>query len=106
MLGPVATRVALASPDEWRELRYQTQYGPETHSWPYYPAALEFSDAARDAVHRLPRESKTALEGEWHSKHRYVPLTTLDAILDRYSGVVVDLIIQRARVAGRRTSNF
>jgi hypothetical protein len=48
----------MLAPEWWKELKYQTQYGPEYTDFPYFPAALEFDALARNAInsgkHRFP----------------------------------------------------
>lgn len=104
LLGPLATDLHARHPQLWSDLRFQTQYGPESHSWPYFPAALEFQSVARESVYALTRAQREALVLEWRSRTRLISLTPVEAILDRYGMIVLDILIRRARAAGRRTS--
>ena len=106
ILGPVATELHEQFPEMWDALRYQTQFGPESQSFPYFPAALDFEGPAIESVHSLPTTKKAILLEEWVSSHRYVSVTPPDAILDRYAIVVVDILVNRAKTAGGRMSSF
>jgi len=52
----------MLAPEWWKELKYQTQYGPEYTDFPYFPAALEFDALARNAIMHLDalREYRTS----------------------------------------------
>lgn len=65
---------------------------------------MELEYAAREEVHSLPRAEKSLLVRDWRSCHRVISITPEEAILDRYGLVVLDILIQRARTAGSRTS--
>lgn len=106
ILGPLATRLHNELPRIWRSLVYQTQFGPEFPSFPYFPAAIELERPAQELVHGIPPAQKATLLKEWVSQHRLISITPAEAILDRYSAAVVDVLISRAKTAGNRTSSF
>lgn len=104
ILSPLATRVRSKQLGQWFSLTYQTQYGPEFDSFPYYPAAMEMEGSAREEVHSLSRTDKALLVEAWRAARRVISITPEEAILDRYGLVVLDIVIRRAKKAGSRTS--
>ncbi len=104
ILGPIATRLHKQLPQSWSSLCYQTQYGPEFHEYPYYPAAFEFEGHACNAVANLGEAEKKALVERWRSRTRLIEITSSERIIQRYGYVLTELIIARARAAGARTS--
>jgi len=107
ILSPLARRLRLDCSGIWSDLKYQTQYGPEFGEFPYYPAALEFQDPAQRAVAGLDQVEKRVLLAQWRSKSRHpYDFTDDDRILRQYGVILVDLIVNRARQAGARTSQF
>jgi hypothetical protein len=107
ILSPLARQLRLGDPGNWSDLKYQTQNGPEFSEFPYYPAALEFQDSAQRAVAELAAAQKIILRTQWRSKSRYpYEFTNDERILVQYGVILVDLIVQRARQAGARTSEF
>ena len=105
ILSPLARTLRLDCPGAWSDLKYETQHGPESAEFPYYPAAVEFQRAAHDAIDGLNGLGKRALVAEWRSKPRH-PSTfnDEDRILKQYGLVLLDLILVRARQASARTS--
>ena len=91
--------------EAWRSLKYQTQHGPEATDFPFYPAALEFANAAKEVLAVSPQDQRD-LVAEWKRTPRFVDLSTHDEILARYATVVLDQVVDRARVAAARTENW
>lgn len=87
-------------------LKYETQHGPRSSQFPYYPAALEYEPIAKEAVLSLPPEVKRGLVLQWRSRFRLIDLTQEEAILSGYATVIVDEIIRRAELAGSRTIHW
>jgi hypothetical protein len=104
ILSRLARALRLNCSEAWSDLRHQTQHGPECAEFPYYPAAVEFQPAARDAIAGLCDSDKRVLLAEWRSMPRHPYTFTEDGrILIQYGLVLLDLIVRRARMAGRRT---
>jgi hypothetical protein len=107
ILSPLASSLRSDFPGMWSDLKYETQYGPEFGEFPYYPAAIEFQDAAQQAIAGLSDSDKIVLVEAWRSKPRYpYEFTQPERILQQYGVILVDLIVTRARQAGARTSEF
>ena len=107
ILFPLASSLRSEFPGMWADLKYETQYGPESCEFPYYPAAIEFQDSAQQAIAGLSDSDKMALVEAWRSKPRYpCDFTHPDRILQQYGVILVDLIVTRARQAGARTNEF
>ena len=107
ILSPLARSLRLDKPGLWSDLKYQSQNGPEFAEFPYYPAAIEFQEAAQQIIAALESGDKTALVTAWRSKPRYPYTFTEDErILKQYGVILLDLIVKRARHAGSRTSEF
>ena len=107
ILSPLARQLRLDDPEGWSSLKYETQHGPEIADFPYYPAAIEFQKAAKDAITALSGDEKSVLIAQWRSKPRYPYHFTEDQrILRQYEVILVDLLVKRARQAGARTSDF
>jgi hypothetical protein len=106
LLNPVASGVIDSNRGIWATLKYETQFGPEFHSFPYYPAAAELNRESKAAVKALSIDARHELVHLWKGSRRLIDLETEDEILTRYGMVVLDLIVQRARRAGSRTSNW
>jgi hypothetical protein len=85
----------------WNDLRYQTQFGSEHDEFPFFPAALELMPIATEAVHDLPPMVKAQLIDIWTSERRAID-GPAEAILDRCGTMVLELLVARARAAGRR----
>lgn len=107
ILSPLARRLRLDHPYNWSDLKYETQHGPESHEFPYYPSALEFQEPAHLAIAGLSDSDKSVLLAQWRSKSRYpYEFTDDERILKPYGIILVDQIVIRARQAGARTSGF
>lgn len=65
---------------------------------------MELEGAAREAVHSLNRKQRSVLIEQWRLQTRLISITPAEAILDRYGLFVLDILINRARSAGARTS--
>jgi hypothetical protein len=107
ILSPLVQQLRLDDPAMWTDLKYQTQFGPEFADFPYYPAALEFQEPAQQLIDGLDTNEKSVLVAQWKSKSRY-PYTFTDdpRILRQYAVIAVDQLVQRAKQAGSRTSEF
>ena len=92
--------------DAWSSLKYQIEHGLEAMDFPYYPAALEFTDAARAVIRALTEEEKGDLIAEWRRVPRDAePMSDVE-ILSRYAAVILDEVVTRARMAAARTVNW
>jgi len=96
----------LDCPGIWSDLKRETQYGPEFSEFPYYPAAMEFQHPAQQAITGLDMGEKSILLAQWRSKPRLYDFTDDERILRQYGIILVDLIVNRARQAVARTSEF
>lgn len=106
ILSPIASELRLAHPHDWWSLKYQTQFGPEFDDWPHFVAALEFVRPAEEAVHGLPRSAKSLLVAEWRSKPRDRSVTPIEAVLDGYASMIIEVLVKRAITAGERTDSW
>lgn len=105
ILSPLIQRLRLDAQELWSSLKYETHYGPEFVSFPYFHAAIEFRDMAHEAIAGLDASEKIILLSEWRSKSRHPYTFTDDArILQQYEIIVLDQLVKRARQAGRRTN--
>lgn len=102
LLGRLASQVKARNEAIWHRLKYETQFGPESWDFPYYPAALELSATTIEIVYSLSQEEKEVLLHEWQTQTWRDISGPTEAILDRFGVMVLDLIINRARAAGRR----
>lgn len=106
ILGPLIPSLRIADPNGWWSLKYQTQFGPEFGDFPYYPAALEFERPAQQAIGALDAKEKTALVKSWQSRPRLLHPESDDAILQQYAVILLDALVQTARRAGARTTEW
>src|SRR5438067_2306109 len=95
----LATLVRQGDVNAWHSLKYQTQFGPEFAEFPYYPAALELSKAAEDAIAACGPAEKTVLIADSLASSN-ARSDSEGTILNRYSAVILDALISRARSAG------
>jgi hypothetical protein len=89
----------------WDSLKFQTEHGPETTDFPYYPAALDFVEAAKEAVQALSAQEKQDLIAEWKRVPRLVDRSSEDSILAGYAVVVLDQIVEKAKTEATRTTH-
>jgi hypothetical protein len=101
ILGRLAKRLRAEHLETWRGVRYQTQFGPESWNWPYYPAALDLIESAKGLVRELPTGEKQRLLDEWASKPERPDQGVPDAIFARCGVIVLDIFIARAKAAGQ-----
>ena len=102
--GPIS-RAIERNPRAWGSLKQQTLHGPESDDFPYYPAALDFAEAAKDAIQRLSAEDKQELIAEWHRIPRLVDRSSDEGILAGYAVVVLDQVVERAKAAAARPTH-
>lgn len=105
ILGPLLRKVRRRNPYVWNDLKYQTQFGPEFGEFPYFPCALDLELSARSAIRRLEQAQKQILVAQWRSKPRMIHLSTDEEILEQYGTMLLDYIVETAKMAGAR-SNF
>ena len=103
LLRETINAVARHHPNAWWELKWQIYDGGFRS---YYPAQGEFNPAASRAVNALPDDRKQALIQAWNSSNP--PRESLPdvQILERYKILIVEVIVERARVAGNRTIHW
>jgi hypothetical protein len=41
LLRPAVSRLRALAPDLWNALKHETQFGPQSSDFPYFPSALE-----------------------------------------------------------------
>jgi len=92
--------------DDWKALKYQTEHGPESAHFPFYPAAVEFEEPARRVITSLSADQKGALIAEWNRQRIGTEPIIGDEILSQYASLVLDEVVQRARSAAARTWNW
>lgn len=103
LLRAAINTVAHHNRNAWWELKRQIWEGGYAS---YYPAAGDFDAPAERAIAALSDEAKAALVVEWRLA---VPARSHgpDAeILASYARVIVEEIIERARLAAYRTVNW
>ena len=100
--GPIRSAIE-GNPNSWASLKHQTTHGPESEGFPYYPAALDFAEAAKEAIQCLSAEDKQDLIAEWHRIPRLVDRSSDEGILAGYAVVVLDQVVERAKAAAART---
>jgi len=90
-------------PNAWWALKWQIF---DSGYQPFYPAQGDFISAANRAVNALPADRKQALVQTWNS--RCPPRVALPEaqILERYAATIVEVIVERARVAASRTIHW
>ena len=69
----------------------------------WYPSQDHFKQHAIKAVFSLSKEAKDKLTKEWKHWPRLIERNTEDEILNQYAKVVIERIVDRARVAQART---
>jgi hypothetical protein len=67
---------------------------------------LDYATAARAAVDALSATERQELLAEWKRYPRLLDASTDDEVLARYATVVLDEIVERARIAAARTMNW
>ncbi len=87
----------------WWELKRQIWDGGYAS---YYPATGDFDAPAQRAITALPSDAKAALVAEWRSAVPARSDGSDSEILASYARVVVEEIIERARLAAYRTKNW
>lgn len=95
--------VANHNRNAWWELKRQIYEGGYQS---YYPAQGDFDFPAQQVIRKLPDETKNALLAEWR---QVKPLRTdygNEEILHAYARLIVEEIVERARIAAYRTENW
>lgn len=103
LLRPAINATAHHNGDAWWELKRQIWEGGYAS---YYPAAGDFDVPAERAIAALPDETKAALVAEWRAA---IPARwdgSDPEILAGYARVIVEEVIERARLAAYRTVNW
>ena len=103
ILSPLLRHVRMLAQEWWKELKYQTQYGPEYTDFPYFPAALEFDALARNAIMHLDDDRKNILVQQWQSRHRIIKLESKQEILEQYGSMLLGYMVETATWAGARS---
>lgn len=99
VLAPIVKRVRGFNEHAWWELKRQTwDYGHQL----YYPAQDEFLRPAEAALGRLDAASLAILAAQYASQHPGA-CASIDAVRSHYAHVVVEEVVNRARVAAYRT---
>jgi hypothetical protein len=104
LTGPVRAVIA-GNRDAWDSLNDQVVHGPRAEDFPHYPAALDFVQAVKEAVHGLSVQDKQDLIAEWRRVPRLVDRSTDDSILAGYAVVVLDQIVEKAKTEATRTTH-
>ena len=71
-----------------------------------YPVQGDFDTPAERVIARLPDETKAALIAEWQNAVPARAKLTDPEILAAYSRIIVEEVVERARVAAYRTENW
>lgn len=103
LLRPAINAVAHHNRNAWWELKRQIWEGGYQ---PYYPVAGDFDAPAERAIAALSDETKAALVAEWRAA---IPARwdgSDSEILVGYARVIVEEVIERARLAAYRTVNW
>lgn len=72
----------------------------------YYPVQSDFDFPAQRAVERLPDETKALLINEWKSASPPRAQHSDSKILEAYARIIVEEVVERARLAAYRTINW
>ena len=72
----------------------------------YYPALDDFDEPARTMISSLPIEEKNALLQEWQQAKPERPDHPAERVLEGYARMVVEEVVDRARLAAYRTVNW
>ncbi|OPJ62560.1 hypothetical protein [Clostridium oryzae] len=102
ILFPLIKEIRENDRELWKQLKYETQQGPEFNEYPYYAAAFDYVDRTKKIINGLDEITKKRLVKLWQEEKRVISLDKDEDILDRYAVIVVNEIIRRARVAGNR----
>lgn len=103
ILQGVIKAIANHNSNAWWELKRQIfDYGYQS----YYPIQGEYDHPAQHRVNRLSVEKKIALIAEWQSVVPSRAELSDDAILAAYARLIVEEVINRARIAAYRTTNW
>ncbi|MBE0625522.1 MAG: hypothetical protein IH606_11975 [Burkholderiales bacterium] len=87
----------------WWELKRQVfDYGDQS----YYPRQSEYELPAKRVVAGLSDIEKASLLSEWRNARPPRPEWTDEQILAYYARLIVEEIVERARVAAYTTSNW
>ena len=95
--------VAHHNRNAWWELKRQIWEGGYAS---YYPAVGDFDVPAERAVAALSDETKVALVAEWRAAVPARSDGSDSEILASYARVIVEEVIERARLAAYRTVNW
>ncbi|MDH0350797.1 hypothetical protein [Aeromonas caviae] len=87
----------------WWELKRQIFEGGFQR---YYPVQSDFDFPAQRAVERLPDETKALLINEWKSASPPRAQHSDSKILEAYARIIVEEVVERARLAAYRTINW
>lgn len=103
ILRSAITRVAQHDRHAWKRLKWETwEYGDRDH----YSAEELFNDAAERAVRSLDAGDKKTLSKLWRASHPDRAADNENRILNAYTRLIVEKVVERARTAGYRTIDW
>ena len=103
ILSTIIKAVRSQNKNAWWELKRQIFEGGYQ---PYYPAQGDFDVQAVQAISCLPSEVKDSLVAEWRRSNKGTTGISSEKILNFYQKMIVEEIVERARIAALRTYNW
>ena len=103
LLRSAINAVAHFNSNAWWELKHQIFEGGYQSD---YPVQGDFDFRAQRAVEGLPDETKVLLINEWKSALPPRALHSDSKILEAYARIIVEEVVERARLAAYRTINW
>lgn len=95
--------VAHHNSNAWWELKRQIFFAGYQ---PYYPVQGDFDGPAERVIAALSGEVKEALKNEWKKARPQRADLSDSEILTAYARLIVEEVIERARIAAYRTENW
>jgi hypothetical protein len=103
ILRSAITQVARHDRHAWKQLKWEIwEYGYRDH----YSAEELFNDAAERALRSLNAADKETLNQLWRDSHPNRAADNDGRIINAYSRLIVEKVIERARTAGNRTIHW
>lgn len=106
ILSRLVTELRVADLDRWERLKRAIEFEPASRQWPGYVAAIEYIEPCREAIHNLPAKDRRRLLAAWAADSARWFQGHPEGILDRLGIILLDCLLDRARVAAARTSNW
>lgn len=103
LLRETINAVAHGHPHAWWALKWQIF---ESGYQPFYPAEGEFRPVALRTLNTLPADRKRDLVLSWNGANPSQAGLSEVQVLERYAALIVEVIVERARVAAARTIHW